>query len=80
VLDTTSHKNLLVSYNYDNTLQDSVAPIRQVTIMHAPILQTPGHLKSTPTHLSMRELVIIVATLPLLSHHKDQSNAEAPDD
>jgi hypothetical protein len=36
VLDTTSHKKLLVSDNYHNTLQDSVAPIRQVTIMHAP--------------------------------------------
>jgi hypothetical protein len=64
VLDTTSHKKLLASDNYPNTLQDSVAPISKVTIMHAPRLQTHGHLKSTQepqTHLNMGELVIIVA-------------------
>jgi hypothetical protein len=51
--------------------------------MHAPRLQTHGHLKSTQepqTHLRMGELVIIVATSPLLSQYKDQYTAEAPAD
>jgi hypothetical protein len=83
VLDTTSQKKPLASDDYHNALQDSVAPITQVTNMHAPRLQTPGHLKSTQepqTHLSMGELVTIAATSPLLSQHKDQSTAEAPAD